>query len=67
MLSTLEARDAKHEITEMKAPSESDQAKSQVRKVLSEFRHLPHELRIEVMTQLGITMPSLKSSFATYQ
>lgn len=54
LLSSLDSRDAEHELGEIKAPSDPARQHPRVAKILSEIRDLPHEYRIEVMQQLGL-------------
>lgn len=55
MLSTLEARDAKHELNELVDPSDHRKQHPKVAKILSDFRDLPHELRIEMLSLLSMS------------
>lgn len=50
----LSERDAKHELDLIQKPVPKGKQDPKVRKILAEFRHLPHELRIETMTSLGL-------------
>lgn len=55
-LTSLSERDAKYELSQMEpAPFQADRPAPEVAKLMAQFQLLPHELRIEALTRLGVT------------
>lgn len=54
LMTSLSERDAKHELDRIQEPVPKYKRDPKVSKVLTYFRQLPHELRVETMGSLGI-------------